>query len=104
MDRKLYPDNWKEIAYKIKRLAGGKCERCGHPHDWKRGYCLTVHHLDENPQNCDPINLLACCQRCHLHLQGKPGGIEEKQLLLFLQETVPNWIKKFVERRKNYAL
>lgn len=28
---------------------------------------LTVGHLDHQPENCDPLNLRAWCQRCHLH-------------------------------------
>jgi len=27
---------------------------------------LTVAHLDHTPENCDPENLRALCQRCHL--------------------------------------
>jgi hypothetical protein len=27
---------------------------------------LTVAHLDHVPENCDPANLKALCQRCHL--------------------------------------
>lgn len=27
---------------------------------------LTVAHLDHTPENCDPTNLRALCQRCHL--------------------------------------
>lgn len=27
---------------------------------------LTVAHLDHTPENVDPTNLLAACQRCHL--------------------------------------
>jgi len=27
---------------------------------------LTVAHLDHNEANCDPANLRALCQRCHL--------------------------------------
>jgi hypothetical protein len=26
---------------------------------------LTVAHLDHTPENCDPSNLRAWCQRCH---------------------------------------
>ena len=26
---------------------------------------LTVAHLDHQPENCDPANLKALCQRCH---------------------------------------
>lgn len=28
---------------------------------------LTVGHLDHTPENCDPSNLRAWCQRCHLN-------------------------------------
>ena len=27
---------------------------------------LTIAHLDHHPENCDPANLKALCQRCHL--------------------------------------
>lgn len=27
---------------------------------------LTVMHLDHVPEHCDPSNLRAACQRCHL--------------------------------------
>jgi hypothetical protein len=27
---------------------------------------LTIAHLDHQPENCDPENLRAWCQRCHL--------------------------------------
>lgn len=66
-----YPENWNEIATEIKVAAGWKCENCGHPHDPKNGFTLTVHHLDANPQNNDPNNLVALCQRCHLRFQNK---------------------------------
>jgi 5-methylcytosine-specific restriction endonuclease McrA len=70
-----YPDNWLEIAQHIKGLAGWRCENCGHPHDFETGHVLTVHHLDMDPSNCDYTNLVALCQRCHLHIQAtyKPG-------------------------------
>jgi hypothetical protein len=31
-----------------------------------RTVILTVAHLDHTPANCDPGNLRAMCQRCHL--------------------------------------
>lgn len=44
-------------------------------HAWCAGYdlaqlrivriVLTVAHLDHQPENCDPANLKALCQRCH---------------------------------------
>jgi 5-methylcytosine-specific restriction endonuclease McrA len=64
-----YPKNWNEIALEIKCAANFKCENCGHGDDRETGHVLTVHHLDRNKANCDPSNLVALCQRCHLHFQ-----------------------------------
>lgn len=32
---------------------------------------LTIAHLDHDPTNSDPSNLMALCQRCHLLHDGK---------------------------------
>lgn len=66
-----YPENWKEIATRVKDEAGWKCIRCGHAHDTPAGYMLTVHHLDGNKSNCAWWNLVALCQRCHLSVQAR---------------------------------
>lgn len=66
-----YPDNWNGIAKAVKDTAGWKCVRCGHVHDPKAGYTLTVHHLDIDPSNCAWWNIPALCQRCHLSIQSK---------------------------------
>ena len=71
MNKGEYPENWKEIADQVKEEAGWCCIRCGHEHDPLAGYCLTVHHLDMNPANCEWWNLVALCQRCHLQVQAK---------------------------------
>lgn len=81
----LYPPDWSQISLRIRtERAGGRCEctgwcgavpheegRCGalngkpHPLTGSK-VVLTVAHLDRDPANCDPANLAACCQRCHL--------------------------------------
>ena len=66
-----YPENWDQIALRIKAEAGFKCERCRHIHDPKAGFCLTVHHLVPEKSLCEDWNLAALCQRCHLHIQAK---------------------------------
>lgn len=66
-----YPYNWVAISLAVKEQAGWKCVRCGHPHDPKAGYVLTVHHLDMDPGNSRWWNLLPLCQRCHLQIQHK---------------------------------
>ena len=72
-----YPPDWPEIAQRVKARAGWCCEHCGHPHDPASGHTLTVHHLDGNPANCADDNLVALCQRCHLHVQARyrPGQL-----------------------------
>jgi hypothetical protein len=70
-----YPPNWKEISTRIKNAANWHCEHCGHPHDPATNHILTVHHLDGDKANCTNANLVALCQRCHLHIQARyiPG-------------------------------
>jgi hypothetical protein len=81
-NRKRYPKNWKGIRAEIINRAGNRCECLGHCglHNGRRcieengnraqfargRVVLTVAHLDHTPENCDPSNLLAMCQRCHL--------------------------------------
>lgn len=83
--RGRYPKDWDQISFRIRtERAGGRCEctgwcgavpheegRCGalngqpHPLTGSK-VVLTVAHKDHNPANCDPDNLVAACQRCHL--------------------------------------
>lgn len=90
-NKKLYPENWKEIREQILKRADNKCEFCG-VENYAEGYrdkegqfiksvgtqqeadeldgekiiriILTIAHLDHNPQNNDPNNLRALCQKC----------------------------------------
>ncbi len=81
-----YPKDWKAISKAIKERAGWRCEcegecglhrhsvgprRCverhGEPAKWALGkIILTVAHLNHTPEDCQPENLKAMCQRCHL--------------------------------------
>ena len=90
-DRSRYPDVWPEISRTIRGRSEGQCEcygecglhrehpgprRCqerkGEPARWARGrVILTVAHLDHDPQNCEPENLRAMCQRCHLRYDAR---------------------------------
>jgi hypothetical protein len=84
-NRARYPENWKAISIEIRfGRAGGRCEcagECGR--GTHQGRCpnlhgraaygtgskvvLTTAHLDHTPENCEPENLRAMCQGCHLH-------------------------------------
>lgn len=81
---KRYPPNWRDISLAIKDRAAWRCEcegecgrgthegRCSNKHG-EAAYgtgskvILTTAHLDHTPENCDPLNLKAMCQGCHLH-------------------------------------
>jgi len=41
---------------------------------------LTIAHIhDKNPMNCDPRNLAALCQRCHLRHDAKDNAVKRRQ-------------------------
>lgn len=85
-----YPDDWREIANRVKDEARWRCIRCGHKHEPATGYVLTVHHLDMVKSNCRWWNLLALCQRCHLMIQAR---VDLKRAW-FLEHT--DWFKPYV--------
>ena len=75
-NRSRYPAHWREIRSAILARAGRACEgsprfpdcraRNGDPHPVTGSrVVLTIAHLDHVPENCDPENLRAWCQRCH---------------------------------------
>jgi hypothetical protein len=84
-NRHRYPPDWPQISEWIRfTRAGGRCEcvgecgrgthlgRCPNVHDqpaYSTGsrVILTTAHLDHTPEHCDPANLRAMCQGCHLH-------------------------------------
>lgn len=92
-NKSKYPKNWKQIRAQILERAGNRCEwpNCrvenGAKGFWleDRFICpmypaegqklirivLTCAHLDHNPPNCNPWNLMAMCQRHHLRYDAK---------------------------------
>ena len=71
-----------------REAVGNKCIRCGSPS--VPGRILTTHHFDGNKANDEWFNLLALCQRCHLHIQGK---VDPEQPWMFEHST---WLKPYV--------
>ena len=81
-NRARYPFNWKAIRETILERAGDHCEGSPfypdcrvengriHPVTGSK-VVLTVGHLDHTPEHCDPSNLKAWCQRCHLTYDAK---------------------------------
>lgn len=77
MQIKLYPPDWKRIAFDKKQAAGWRCEVCGKQcrkpgelfDTHKR--TLTVAHMNHNPADCRAENLKALCAPCHLRYDAK---------------------------------
>ena len=74
-NKKRYPPNWKEIRKSILLRADNKCEFCGIGNYTIREngskVVLTIAHLDHIPENCEPDNLRALCQKCHNQYDAK---------------------------------
>lgn len=76
--REVYPANWEMISRQIRQRAGNRCEgtprypscraQNGQPHPvtGSKVVLTCAHYPDPDPMNCDPANLRALCQRCHL--------------------------------------
>ncbi len=72
MNKRDYPENWKEISLAIRERAKNKCELCGALNGEttarRTKVVLTVHHIDRDKKNNKAVNLIAICQKCHLRL------------------------------------
>lgn len=75
-NKSRYPKDWPKISLAARERADNRCEGSplfpdcraanGQPHPATGSkVVLTVAHLDHQPENCDPENLRAWCQRCH---------------------------------------
>lgn len=89
-NRNRYPKDWKFIRERILLRADNKCEFCGVPdrsNHPKTGslVILTIMHLDHVPENCDPENLKAACQKCHNSYDApmRAKGIKERRRKAF---------------------
>ena len=84
-NQKLYGGDWGEISRAAKERAGWRCEcvgQCGVSHaegrsglrqgdlplGRKRRVTLTTHHINAQPWDERPENLMALCEGCHLRL------------------------------------
>lgn len=87
-NRGRYPADWDAISDSVRfERARGQCECTGECGTWRHGTArcrrrhgdrhigadgrpvttvLTTAHLDHTPENCNPANLRAMCQGCHL--------------------------------------
>ena len=91
-----YPENWNDIALKVKETAQWKCSKCGlqclKPSDdvsklsksERMRKTLVVHHSNYVPEDNRIDNLIPLCSGCHLNFhKGKRGNVSLGQLELF---------------------
>lgn len=58
-----YPIDWcKSLRIAIRERDRYTCQMCAEKQD---NEALSVHHIDYNKQNCNPINLISLCRLCH---------------------------------------
>ncbi|MEA5511812.1 HNH endonuclease [Crocosphaera sp. UHCC 0190] len=94
-----YPDNWNEIALRVKIKANWTCAKCQLEcipngadfrteimgRSLRAQLTLTVHHSDYDPSNNHPSNLIPLCSACHLYMhRGRRKNISPGQLKLDL--------------------
>ncbi len=66
-----------KVGDRVLKEFNHRCAKCGanNPH---------LHHIDENPSNNDPLNLIPLCPNCHLVDQHNPTRlVEPGKLRLF---------------------
>jgi hypothetical protein len=67
----------KSVQEQVLKEYKHRCARCG-------GDDPNLHHIDENPSNNDPLNLIPLCPNCHHNWAHNPSsGIDAGRLLLF---------------------
>lgn len=76
-----------KTSEKVLKEFNHRCAKCGadNPH---------LHHIDENPSNNDPLNLIPLCPNCHLVDQHNPTRfVEPGKLSLFRIYKDPTMLK-----------
>jgi|GEM_PF-1141792 Predicted restriction endonuclease len=83
------PDNSKERRLVLDEY-DNCCSVCGRSGNGLRGRGLHCHHIDEDTENNDPMNLLPLCPNCHLMDTHNPTRFIEAEILrLFRQYKDP---------------
>jgi hypothetical protein len=108
MPDERYPKLWQRglIQARVRARANHRCEACGmqfvegtnlslnlYPTDEgkMRNMIGTVHHIDEDKQNCKMSNLVFLCQSCHYTVHCLNWRVGEV-IPLKWKNNVPRWI------------
>lgn len=60
----IYPHNWEEISYAMRKVKNWTCEKCGRNFEYNKGD-LHTHHIDGVKGNVAAENLKVLCKECH---------------------------------------
>lgn len=64
-----YPMEWTDtLKESIRQRDKYICRVCG---SGQTGKALHIHHIDTDKKNCDPRNLIAICNSCHMKIHRK---------------------------------
>jgi hypothetical protein len=77
-DNKWKYQNWRCITPAIKERDKNKCVICASKK------FLNVHHIDSDPKNSEPLNLVTLCRSCHnkIHYQKNKIRIEKMNKII----------------------
>ena len=62
-----------DVRNRVLERAGQKCQKCG------KSIHLKIHHIDRNPSNNNPGNLIVLCPTCHS--EADTGAIRKETLI-----------------------
>lgn len=88
---------WMAMQPLIRERDGNMCAVCDAP---PRNKALPVHHIDEDPGNDRPENLITLCHRCHTvyHRSGRrPFCLQPHRLSRMAEERTQSMTSKLLE-------
>ncbi|GAG55792.1 unnamed protein product, partial [marine sediment metagenome] len=90
--RAIYPPEFNyKLKVKIRKRDNYQCQKCNMTEEehWAiYSYCLVIHHIDYNKENCKEDNLITLCSSCNLRANANRDYWETyfKQKIGFINE------------------
>jgi hypothetical protein len=92
LTKKLRANVPRDVATEVLFLSDRTCCVC------RERKPVQIHHIDENPSNCDPDNLAVLCLDCHHQTQSK-GGFDRKLDAHLVRRYREDWISSVAAKR-----
>jgi len=81
-----YASGWGYLAKTIRLRDNGLCVLCGEFD--QTGRKPSVHHIDCNKKNDDPLNLVTLCTKCHRKIHASKDSEQDYEIIL------SNWVRQ----------